>query len=187
MPEPRVLALVCKNVLDVVEGDPARRAASQAVPPFLRAELQRITRVHWVPLRAFEELSLALGDVHGDEGQAALFRDVTRRLMDQPVFSALVSGALRLFGADARALAKIAPKGFDVIFKDCGALSFERDVLQLRGYPSRGAAFDYAVAGFRGAFTSFYDLTKTTGRVVVEATDAARGDATYSLVRELPR
>jgi hypothetical protein len=77
----------------------------------------------------------------------------------------------------------VAPRGYDVVFRECGALTFEGagGALVLRDFPVRGAAFAVMVAGFRGSFSSFYAFTKTTGRVVVESTDAARGDARFSL------
>jgi hypothetical protein len=146
------------------------------------ADQIRESTAEWAPVELGIALNTAVADEVGLQKLRRWQRANTTRSFERPTL-APVFATLRIFGVSPIGGAKIIPRSWDAIFRDCGRFVREASddgeaLLWLRGPPSivrESSAYLEAIAG---GFEAFFDVCATEGEAFIEH---AEGDVLYTL------
>lgn len=113
-----------KSLLNGVDRlGPAPRAAIYAA---LRAELvasvRAATSVAWLPLALNIELADTIASHLGSARARPFFRAMLLAEYESSLFKPFVAGISRAFGATPTVFVRMAPRGWDLVYRDCGRL-----------------------------------------------------------------
>ena len=190
MPQPRILAGFVQGTLGCVP--PAARAGVRArLAPETLAVLERSGRLAWLPIEVDVELTRAIYAELGAGRARELFRSGLSTALDAPILRSLVQAALRIFGANPARVFGWAPKAYAQLYRDAGAMRFEREEpgcarLELTELPAPVAASRDYLDGMVGAVAAGFDVMGVKGEVTLERLDVEARSACFRLVWEEP-
>jgi hypothetical protein len=134
--------------------------------------------IAWLPVEHDIEISTAVRDVLGIAGLRAWSLEAMARSAQGPLIRPLSDGASKLFGITPHALYRVLPRGYGVVYRNCGENAYEQTsestgVVTQTGVPSLLFDNDY-LEGTAGAFMSFPRFFGLEGAVVLRLAPATR-------------
>jgi hypothetical protein len=90
-------------------------------------QIETVSSLEWLPIRANLDLTEAVYKKLGEEQADVFYQNWLKRQMSAPAFAGLVRTALALFRFDTVALAKWIPKAFDIMYRDYGSFVIQED------------------------------------------------------------
>jgi len=125
--EPRVRARHCQEWLALIEKseEPWRSRFLERLAPELRDQIESAARVGWLPVGAHVALADTLEQTFGEMRAHAFYRHAASAWLTGPLVGPVVRATAHLFDLTPSVLARWAPRGWDVSFKDCGELAGE--------------------------------------------------------------
>ncbi len=129
--------------------------------------------VAWLPVEHDIEISRAVLDVVGVAGLRTWSMDAMARSAEGPLIRPLVEGAGKLFGVTPHALFRILPRGYGLVYRDCGENVYEQTgeasgVVTQTGIPSLFFEHSY-LEGMAGAFQAFPRIFQCDAVVTLKA------------------
>lgn len=123
--------------------------------------------VAWLPVEHDIEISRAVLEVVGVAGLRSWSLDAMARSAAGPLIRPLVDGASKLFGVTPHALYRILPRGYGLIYRDCGENVYEQTgetsgVVTQTGVPALLFEHSY-LEGTAGAFQAFPHIFRWDG------------------------
>jgi hypothetical protein len=188
--QPRILAGFVQGTLSSLP--PAARARVRArLAPATLATLEGSSRLTWLPIEIDVELTHAVYAELGAGRARELFRSSLSNALEAPILRSLVQGALKLLGATPERFFGWAPKAYAQLYRDAGAMRFERDEpgsarLELSGLPPAVAGSRDYLDGMGGAVAAGFDVLGVKGEVTLERLDVSAGTAGFRLLWEDP-
>jgi len=173
MPEPRIFASFVQGSLDTLASlDPAIAAKVHArIKPETVEAVREAGAFGWLPVEYDVEITECLFALAGAERACQAMRGNLVTTCGQPVLRPLVQGALAIFGrSPVRSLGWI-PRGWTLLYRDCGVLRFEPGaegscsarLVGERLPPEITCSRNYLV-GSAAAFSGMFDVLGVTGR-----------------------
>jgi hypothetical protein len=169
---------------DSLEGNLGARIRA-AVPPASLEQIVSASRLDWLPADLDMDFTEAVNQVLGPERSAHFWKGALLEVMETPLLKPLVDGAVAIFGLSPGNLLRWAPKTWDAIYRNCGAMTltaagtataqlvFESIAPPLRRSP------DF-IEALRASFETIFVLAHVQGVVVVEEMDLAHARAVYA-------
>jgi hypothetical protein len=185
---PQVRATLIKTAIDAINKlptDEARRILAQ-IPQSTLREAEVRTRMEWVPLERNIEIVDATLAALGPERFREMRRRTTARVARSPIVSAVLSGALHLFGASPLALFRLMPRVYGLVSRDAGSVHVEevgpsRLRLVYQGLPPVMTASPGWPDMITVANEAIFDLVHARGTVCAESLDRGRGHLVLSV------
>lgn len=121
MDEPAYRGAVCHSVLAAIEAEP--RVAPRVLASVDASNLElirRATKLSWVPLDALDQVNSAYLREVGREAYLDFWRRYALGAVDSSLFSALFSGALRIFGNKPDGLLRWVGRAWDISTRNLG-------------------------------------------------------------------
>ena len=185
---PVVKASQLQSVLEEVDRlPPGLRGAihGQAGPEALRA-VADAAGSDWLPFALELRLTRAVHDALGPDGAHHFFREHQLRAFSSATFRFLVDGATTLFGLDPGSWARWIPRGWGLVFRECGQWVVEPagagEVRLALMNPPAGSLQDAVwLASLASSFSAFVDLARKPGECTLARVDGPRRTAWFSL------
>lgn len=182
---PRIFAGFVRSTLDTVDRVDADLGARvrASLKPESRHTLELASAVSYVPVEIDVEVTERLFDEAGATRACEVLHENLSISLETPLLSALVSGALRLFGrAPARVLGW-APKMWSQIYRDAGTMEWVAEGtgagrFELRELPACVAASRPYLIGIAAALSAGLEMIGVEGDVEVEGVDVAARNVT---------
>ena len=186
--EPQIRARQLLSILEQVDKLPAqaREAVRAAIDPAVLAQVEASTGAEWLPFSWDVELTHAVAGALGTDGTHRFFQEQQLASWQGPLLKALVDSATALFGLDPGSWARWIPRGWNVVFRNCGGWEVERSGpgevdLALIAPPARALDDEVWLRSLASSFSSFLVVAKTEGEFALDHVDRARGAACYRL------
>jgi hypothetical protein len=165
--------------------EPARSGIRDKISPDVLEQVANSVSVAWLPVECDVDITRAVVDVLGVEGNRRWSRDALLRSANGPLLKPILDGASALFGLTPHALYKVAPRGFGMIYRNIGEVRYEV-VGELRArivheeiLPSL-LEVPWYLEGIAGAFEAGYVFLGLEGEVHLEL-DVAQRTAHYDI------
>ncbi len=183
--EPRIFASFVRSTLDTidcVDADLGARVLARLRPETRRA-LELASAVSYVPVEIDVEVTERLFDEAGATRACELLRENLSISLETPLLSALVSGALRLFGRVPARVLGWASKMWSQIYRDAGTMEWvaegpETGRFELRDLPACVATSRPYLVGFAAAMSAGLEMIGVEGDVQIERVDVAARSVT---------
>ncbi len=186
--EPSVRARHLKSLLAFADAWPG--GIGPAVRARVRpADLQAVAAasgIDWIPLRIDLDLTRGIHDAMPRPEFLRFFRKQSLQAFEGPLLKTLVDTAQRMFGIEAASWARWVPKGWSLLFRDCGVWTSEvtgpkRIDLRLASLPTACASDPIWIASVGASLSALVDLAKLDGAVEPVATEptAVRFEMTW--------
>ncbi len=184
MGKPEVKARHMKSLLAALDRHPEAAAVRRRLDPRLLAAVEESSGLEWQPLQWNLELTRAVREELGGEGTHAFFRHALLEAFGGPLLGFLVDCAVRVFGIDPASWARWVPRGWALVFRDCGTWSVAesapgRVAFHFDGVPAACAADRIWLQSVASSLGAIVDLARARGGVELGAVDQAAGRATY--------
>jgi len=186
--EPLIRARQLLSILEHVDDleDEARRAVRGGLAPDLLAQIEASAGSDWVPFAWDLALTHAVADALGPDETHRFFLKQQLAAWQAPLLKALVDSATALFGLDPGSWARWIPRGWNVVFRDCGQWEVERSSpgevdLALLAPPAGTLDDEVWLRSLASSFSTFLVAAKTEGEFALDRVDRARGAACYRL------
>lgn len=182
-PAPRVRAVACKQTLTTIRTLPEPDIVLSRIPKDVLEEIEGASSMAWIPLPRQAQVVDALRTFLGPEAFRRICREHTRALLESAVLASAVASAMRLVGVGPHALARQAPRAFDMLYRDCGSLRYQAGasaqelVLVLDGFPGPGLLPRLDVLA--GSFEVIFFFATVDGEIKVRHVDPAAGHAEF--------
>ena len=184
--EPRIIAALVKSTLDTIgqiDADTLDRVRV-AVDPATLERIEQASRIAWIPVELDVELTERFFDVAGSEQACRVFRDTLAQSFHTPLLRPLVDGAVRLFGRDVHRAMRWVPKGWSLIYRDCGEMTVSCEEenavrLEIVGAAPAIARSPSYLEGIGAALSALFDLWHEAGAFEVGASDPAAGRVSF--------
>lgn len=175
-----------KSTLAAADRSQVRDAVRAALPPGLAGAVEAANGFDWLPAANDVALVRAIHGALGDAEHHAFSRRVILEAFEGPLLNALVTAGLRLFPGGLMAWAHWIPRGWGLVFRDCGEWAVElvgsgAADLRLRELPpicSRDEVWPRSVAS---SLSPLIDLARVRGTMCLVALDRAAGTASYQM------
>ena len=147
--------------------------------------LERDVSVSWIPIPFDIVVTDACRAILSPREFQDFWRDVTLVYLKLPILRTLAEAATRLFGVNAQGILRWAPRAWDAMFRNCGALTYEststerESRLRLEGFPRKEFASGSFVAALAASFQAAFAVTRTTGSVEILSVNRATGTARF--------
>lgn len=186
MGEPLVRARHLKSTLAAADRSEARELIRAALPAGLATAIEAADGFDWLPAEHDVALVQAIHGVLGDVGHDAFSRRVILEAFQGPLLGALIAAAVRLFPGGLVAWAHWIPRGWALLFRECGEWTVERVGpgavdLRLRWLPPvcvRDPVWTRSVAS---SLSALLDLAQLGGTLRLAGLDGEAGAATYEM------
>lgn len=189
MAEPAVRARHMKTFVETIGAlePPVRERIRARLPSEHVVAIDEAVPAVWLPmainLSVTDAVSLELGprDAH------AFFRALVSAEYETDTFRAFLASVARLLGLTPTTYVKMAPRGWELVFKNCGALrplARERHQawLEYTNIPSICLQNDLWIESVRSSFYSAFDLTRVPGEIRWEELDFHKRRAVFRFV-----
>lgn len=191
MSEPAVRGRHLKGTVERLAALPEWEAIRARIPPAVLEDVARANGFDWLPVTHDVALVRAGRAVLGADRHRAFAEGVIATAFHGPLLGKLAEAALRLLGRDPGSLARWIPKGWVLMFRDCGRWTVTpagpgRVALSLAQMaPPCVEDGDWAesVGSSLGAVIS---LTGAAGRVELARLDRAAREAGYLMTWSPP-
>ena len=175
-----------KQVLAAADLQAQRELIRERVGATLLAEIEGASGTDWLPVAYDVVLARALEEVLGASGLAAFNREMMLQSFSGPLLRALVELSRAFLDLDAGAWASWVPRGWQLMFKDCGRWTVVRRgegevTLTLAGMPSVCATDGVWPRSVASALSGILPAVGATGTVALERIDPAAGTAVYAM------
>lgn len=177
-----------RSLVEAVRALP--EASARAVLEAFGAEgLSRIedsAATDWLPFQLDVDLTRAIARSLGPEAKHAFFQKHQLASFYSPLFRTLVDSATSLFGLDPGSWARWIPRGWGVVFRDCGQWVIDRAEkgavdLALVAPPPGALDDEVWLRSLASSFSSFLVVARCEGEFALDHVDRARGAACYRL------
>lgn len=166
--------------------EPSRRAVLEAIGPGPVAAIEAAASSDWLPFALDLDLTHAIARVLGPAGQHRFFQQHQLASFQSPLFRALVDSATALFGLDPGSWARWIPRGWGIVFRECGHWVVDRvekgavDVA-LVAPPPGCLDDDVWLRSLAGSFSAFLLVARKEGEFALVRVDHAREAALYRM------
>jgi hypothetical protein len=161
-----------QSLLRGVEGlEAALRAQVLAgVAPDLPARIREATSVAWMPLAENVQLADAIANCLGEQRARPFFREVLLLEYQSSLLKPFVEGITRALGVTPAVFVKMAPRGWELVYRDCGVLegsvlSEHEATLVLSELPSVCVRNKLWLDAVRSTFYTAFDLSRVQGEI----------------------
>lgn len=156
-----------------------RLAELEPQTPTLFARIRDAPALDWLPLEVDLELSSLIATSCGPEADRLRARTCLRTALDAPLLRPFVLGVETLFTLDPGGMLRQVPRGWPVLYRECGVMRYEigglgRRLLVHDRVPAILLDHPYYNAAIAGALESFFDLCKVEGEIEIERAGPAR-------------
>ncbi len=177
---PRIFAGFVRSTLDTVarvDADLGARVRGRLLPETLRV-LEHASAVSYVPVEIDVEVTERLFDEAGATRACEVLHENLSISLETPLLSALVSGALRLFGRVPARVLGWASKMWSQIYRDAGTMEWIPEEpaggrFELRELPACVAASRPYLIGIAAAMNAGLEMIGVEGDVEIERVDVA--------------
>lgn len=179
-----------KALLASIDGRPQGPAVRGRLEPSVLSAIEESRGVEWLPLQWNLDLTRAIAAELGPEGTHAFFRDQLLESFRGPLLGLLVDSAVRVFGIDPASWARWVPRGWGLVFRDCGLWTVEADrvgrrvVLRCADLPEACAGDAVWLRSVASSFSAMVDFARARGGVALGAVDRAARAATFVMTWE---
>jgi len=181
----RIFAGFVRSTLDTadrVDAELGARVRARLKPETRRA-LELASAVSYVPVEIDVEVTERLFDEAGATRACEVLRENLSISLETPLLSALVSGALRLFGRVPARVLGWASKMWSQIYRDAGTMEWvaegpETGRFELRDLPACVARSRPYLVGFAAAMSAGLEMIGVEGDVQLDRVDAAARSVT---------
>ena len=178
-----------KTLVAGVDALPAADAAAvrARVGPAALAQIADSAGPEWLPLELNAALTRALHDALGVQRSAMFFRARLGEALRAPLFKAVHDGAVALFGLDPSSWLKLVPRGWELVFRGCGAWSKPQHTapgvaeIELRELPPLMTSDRVWPVSVAASLSALVDAGKAQGAMELTGFDAKAGRASYVL------
>jgi hypothetical protein len=184
-PGPRIFATFVRSTLDTIDRhDAALGARVRArLAPTTVATLASASAVSYVPVELDVEVTECLFAEAGAGTACDVLRENFSISLDSPLLSALVHGALRLFGRSPGRVLRWSSRMWSQLYRDAGSVEWIDDGptsgrLEMRDLPACIAGSRPYLVGMAAAIDASFETMGVHGEVRVERSDAAARSAT---------
>lgn len=186
MGEPLVRARHLKSTLAAADRSRVRDGVRAALPQGLAEAIEAANGFDWLPAANDVALVRAIHGALGDVEHDAFSRRVIREAFEGPLLGALVASGLRLFSGALVPAAHWIPRGWALVFRDCGEWKVELMApgavdLDLRELPPVCVQDSVWPRSVASSLSALLDLARVAGTVRLTALDAAAGAASYQI------
>ena len=189
---PSVRARHLKTNLEALDRLPEREAVRCLLAEQLLRGIAQAHGFDWLPIAWDVAIVRAVHAALGPEAQDAFARSLLLESFDGPLLGSLVRTAVNLFGLDADRWVRWIPKGWALVFRDCGSWTIEAARvgeirLRLDGLPRvclEDLLWPRSVAS---SLSALQVRVGVPGETVLEAADVARRVATFMVRWEPPQ
>ncbi len=166
--------------------EPQRSAVRAAVGPASIEIIESSASSDWLPFALDLDVTHAIARVLGPEGQHRFFHDHQHASFQGPLFRALVDSATAIFGLDPGSWARWIPRGWGIVFRECGQWVIDRsgsgEVDLALVAPPPGCLDDEPwLRSVASSFSAFITVARTSGEFRLASVDRARDAACYAL------
>ena len=180
----RHLRSILEHVADLPE--PQRTAVREAIGPGAIEIIETSASSDWLPFSLDLDLTHAVGGVLGAAGQHHFFQQHQLASFQGPLFRALVDSATAIFGLDPGSWARWIPRGWGIVFRECGQWVVDRAErgavdLALLAPPPGCLDDDLWLRSLASSFSAFIIVARTEGEFTLTRVDRARDAACYAL------
>ena len=182
---PRIFAGFVRSTLDTIDRVDANLGARvrASLKPETRHALEVASAVSYVPVEIDVEVTERLFDAAGTTRACEVLRENLSISLETPLLSALVSGALRLFGRVPARVLGWASKMWSQIYRDAGTMEWVAEGsgagrLELRDLPSCAVASRPYLIGIAAAMNAGLEMIGVEGDVQLESVDVAARSVT---------
>jgi hypothetical protein len=128
------------------------------------------TPLAWLPLAMNVEFSEIATEVLGTERAAGFFRNMVLREYKTSLFKAFIAGVTRAMNVTPAVFVKLAPKGWDLIYQECGVLTplepiHGKALLSMTELPPVCVKDEVWLESVRNSFYTAFDLSHVRGEV----------------------
>ena len=178
---PRVRAQATQDTLASFSEliDNGRERLVARMPADALAQIDSTPSTGWVPIDVDRHVPAMVVAELGQDGAYAFFRAHCRRQLEiSPLLKSTIAATVRLFGLTPASLARAAPVGWDVIFRDfCRVRSTQRGsdstCVMLENVAAQVFETPEYVDAFRGLIAGFTDFCGVTGDAEATANEQA--------------
>lgn len=137
--------------------------------------------IAWLPAEHHVAVADATIDLYGLREARAAWREVMLAAFERSMLSALVSGALRVYGAKPSSLMRMTPQAWSLVWRDCGKVWMEdageaHAVMRFEGLPPVLAQSPGVVESFVANCDAAIAYVKCHGKVSAHRERLARGE-----------
>lgn len=151
--------------------DPAsHRAIRGALPTRLIAELQGASPVGWMSIADNVLLADTIATCLGETRARPFFRQVLLLEYQSSLLKPFVDGIARLLGLTPITFVKMAPRGWELVYRECGVLegqpvSENEASLVMRDLPAVCVRNKLWLEAVRSTFYTAFDLSQVEGEI----------------------
>ena len=160
--------------------DSGRDRLVARIPADALEEIERTPPTGWIPIEVEQHVPTAIVAELGKDGAYGFFRaHLHKQLEGSTLLKSTVAATVRLFGLTPASLARAAPVGWEVAFRDfCRVRATQRGsdsaVIMLEDVAEQVFASPAYVDAFRGLFAGFTDFCGVTGDAEATPDEGAR-------------
>lgn len=139
----------------------------------------------WVPIEHDKWIPWAIVEELGEAQASEYFRRFFAKHRNAPILRTVIDGAIRVFGLSPNSVLRVAPRTWDLVFRDHCTIEWSRQGDSAARVVLRDAAPEllewpsYALA-FRAFFYGILDIASAEGEVT-QAVDLEAASITYEL------
>ena len=172
-----------KNAISALGPTVSARVLARISPRCL-AVIDEAPVTDWIPAALSDELTIALDDELGLEGQVTFWREFSQRIHKVPLFNSWASTVIRAFGTPGGVL-KMSPLALNAAGKNLGTFSFTKGedgksaVLTVVDAPAEGTE-PAVISAQKGGLLGGVDLVGGRAQMTVDDSDKSRGIVRFS-------
>lgn len=162
------------------------------LPPEDLALIRGAALAEWLPFELHQRLQDAKNAEVSEERAAEVTRTLILVALATPVLGGFVSNVLRVIGADPGPAFRWAPRGYAMLFRDCGHLvavphpTRPLVTMHLEGLPPEAATNSSFVKSVGHALSAVYHITGFEGTCTLASWDPDHGRATFEMTWSSP-
>lgn len=141
-----------------------------ALPTRLVSEIRGATPVGWMAIADNVALADAIANQLGPVRARPFFREVLLLEYQSSLLKPFVEGISRALGLTPATFVKMAPRGWELVYRDCGTLqgnplSETEAQLVIRDLPVACARNELWLEAVRSTFYTAFDLSRVSGEI----------------------
>ena len=167
-------------------GDDVEAKVLALMGPELEQQIRGEIKTNWLPLEFDVRINDALDVVIGSEGIREHACHALTKSFEGPLLRPVLDGGLRIFGIHPQRMFTLLPRGFTLVYRNCGALravATSDSSLQVihDDAPMEMIESRPYLLGMAGAFLAIFRITRVNGDVEVGTVDAKNRKIVYDV------